>query len=339
MSVGTDFEKLNWQKLVAAYARPDLRRSLWQVANTLLPYFALWAMMLWSLQVSYWLTLALAIPAAGFMMRGFIIFHDCCHGSFFKSRKANDSLGFFLGVLMLTPYAQWRHDHAVHHATAGNLDRRGVGDVFTLTVQEYLASPWWKRAGYRIMRHPLFLLTIGATFVFVVSHRFWTPKAGREERLSVVYTNLALAAIVAGMSWLVGLKAFLLVFTPIIVLACGVGVWLFYVQHQFEEAYWERKENWSFVRAGLQGSSFYKLPAVLQWFSGNIGFHHIHHLSPKIPNYNLPKCHRENAAFQVRPLTLWSSLKSMRLHLWDETARRLVGFDALRRYKSQALQS
>lgn len=336
MTISPDLETLNWQKLVKPYARPDLRQGIWQLANTMIPYLALWVLMLWSLRVSYWLTLALALPTAGFMVRAFIIFHDCCHGSFFASRRANEVVGMLLGILTMTPFYQWRHDHAIHHATAGNLDKRDVGDVPTMTVQEYLAAPWWRKAVYRIVRSPWILFTVGATIMFAIIHRIPPAHADRRERWSVIYTDLALAALVAGMGLLVGFKEYFLVSAPILVIGCTAGVWLFYVQHQFEGVYWEHKERWSFVRAGMQGSSFYKLPMILQWFTGNIGFHHIHHLSPKVPNYHLPSCYRENPPFHIKPLTVLESLKTVRLHLIDDATRRLVGWDALRRHRQSA---
>ena len=324
-------QSIQWRKAIARYQNPDLKRSLWQVANSVLPFFLLWYLMYRSLEVSYWLTLALAVPTAGFMVRVFIIFHDCGHGSFFKSQQANDLVGTLTGILTLTPYYHWRHDHAIHHASAGDLDRRGVGDVTTLTVEEYRALPPLKRLGYRIFRNPLLMFTIGAWLVFTVVHRFYHRKAGKRERFSVHLTNLALLDIIGLLSLLIGFKAFILVEFPILAITTTVGVWLFYVQHNFETTYWERHGNWDFASAGLKGSSFYKLPGVLQWFTGNIGFHHIHHLGPRIPNYLLAKCHQENAIFQqVRPLTILTSLKSLGYRLWDEKSRRLVGFKALK---------
>jgi omega-6 fatty acid desaturase (delta-12 desaturase) len=286
--------------------------------------------MILSLKVSYLLTLALAVLAAGFMVRAFIIFHDCGHYAFFKSHRANDVVGILTGILAFTPYYHWRHDHAIHHATAGDLDRRGTGDVTTLTVQEYLAAPWWKRLGYRIMRHPLILFTIGAFLVFAVFHRFPRPGTGRRERNSVLWTDLALVGLITGMMSLIGWQAFLLIFVPVLMIAASVGVWLFYVQHNFEGTYWVRHDKWDFTLASLRGSSFYKLPAVLQWFTGNIGFHHIHHLNARIPNYLLPKCHSENPVFHVRPLTLFSSMRCLSLRLWDEQSGRMVGFSELK---------
>jgi omega-6 fatty acid desaturase (delta-12 desaturase) len=323
--------KTEWREAIDRYQNPDLRRSLWEITNSVVPFLLLWYLMYRSLAVSYWLTLALAIPTAGFMVRTFIIFHDCGHGSFFKSQRLNDLFGTLTGILTLTPYYQWRHDHAVHHASAGNLDRRGVGDVKTLTVAEYQALPPLKRLGYRILRNPLLMFTVGAWSVFIIVHRFHRPGAGKRERFSVYLTDLALLDITLLLSLLIGFKAFVLVEFPILVITTGVGVWLFYVQHNFDGTYWERQGEWDFVSAGLKGSSFYKLPGLLQWFTGNIGFHHIHHLGPRIPNYLLSKCHRENAIFQeVEPMTILRSLKSVGYRLWDEQNRRMVGFRALK---------
>jgi omega-6 fatty acid desaturase (delta-12 desaturase) len=333
----TEMDTSRWQQIVARYAQADLWRSLWQVVNTLIPYFALWALMLFSVHVSYWLTLLLAVPTAGFMVRTFIIFHDCGHGSFFKSNWANSFLGTITGILTFTPYFSWRRDHAIHHATAGDLDRRGVGDVKTMTVKEYLAAPWWKKVSYRIFRNPLIMFTIGSFLVFTVVNRFPRPKDGKKERASVWWTNLALALLIGLMIWLVGWKTYLLVQLPVLLLGTSAGVWLFYVQHNFDPTYWERHSKWAFVKAGFEGSSFYKLPGILQWFTGNIGFHHIHHLSPKIPNYKLPECYRENSLFHVTPMTILASLSSLRMRLYDEERRIMVGWDALKRFRQKSL--
>lgn len=326
-------ETFKWQKVVAKYAYPETWRSVWQVLNSLVPFLFLWYLAYRSLEVGYWLTLLLVVPAAGFMTRLFIIFHDCCHGSFFRSMNANNRLGLVLGVLVLTPFYEWRHSHAMHHASAGDLDRRGVGDVYTMTVDEYLAAPWYKKVGYRVLRNPLLLFTVSSFLVFAVFHRFWGPEAGRREKNSVIWTNIAIAAIMGWVVYEIGWKAFLLVEIPLRLFICSAGVWLFYVQHNFDPTYWERHTNWEFFRAGMDGSSFYKLPKVLQWFTGNIGFHHIHHLSPKIPNYKLEECHVENPVFQIEPLTLKDSLKSLFFRLWDEKQKMLVGWDALKRYR------
>ena len=330
-------QKFKWQTITSKYAFPETWRSVWQVANSLAPFFIGWYLMYRSLEVGYWLTLILAVPTAGFMVRLFIVFHDCCHGSFFKTMKANDRMGLVLGVLVLTPFYQWKHSHAIHHATAGDLDRRGTGDVYTMTVEEYLAAPWYKKLGYRIMRSPFILFTVGAVIVFALTHRFWEKDAGKRERNSVIWTNIAIAAVVGWLVIEIGWVAFLMVELPILLFACGAGVWLFYVQHNFEPSYWERHPDWEFFNAGMDGSSFYKLPKVLQWFTGNIGFHHIHHLSPKIPNYKLEQCHNENPEFQVEPLTIRRSLKSLYFRLWDEKERMLVGWKALKKYKPQTV--
>lgn len=331
-------EKFRWQGITAKYAFPETWRSIWQVLNSVIPFIGMWYLMYRSLEVGYWLTLILAVPAAGFMVRMFILFHDCCHGSFLKTQKANDRMGLMLGVLVWTPYYEWKHDHAIHHATAGDLDRRGIGDVYTMTVEEYLVAPWWKKIGYRIMRNPMILFTIGSFLVFTVTHRFWRPGVGKRERNSVIWTNLALAAVIGWIMLKIGWAAFLLVEVPILLIACSAGVWLFYVQHNFDPTYWERHENWQFFRAGMDGSSFYKLPRLIQWFTGNIGYHHIHHLSPKIPNYKLEKCHNENPIFQIEPLTIRKSLKSLFYRLWDEKERMLVGWNALKKYRPQNMK-
>jgi omega-6 fatty acid desaturase (delta-12 desaturase) len=328
-----------WKEIVARYQKPMIGRSVWQVVNTLVPYAVLWYLMFLTLTVSYWLTLPLAIVTGGLMVRTFIIFHDCGHGSLFRSRKANDVLGFITGVLTLTPYYHWRWEHAVHHASSGDLDRRGVGDLWTLTVQEYLESSRWRRFAYRLARNPAVLFVVAPLFLFLVGHRFPKANAGRRERHSVYWTNLAVFGMAAGLSWIFGLKAYLLIQLTVMMVAGSVGLWLFYVQHQFEGVYWQRRGKWDYAEAALRGSSFYKLPKVLQWFSGNIGFHHIHHLSPGIPNYNLEKCHKADPLFQtVPPVTLLSSFKSFTFRLWDEQRHRLVGYSHLRRLRRQQRQ-
>jgi acyl-lipid omega-6 desaturase (Delta-12 desaturase) len=329
-------EKSGWHAIVTRYARADLKRSLWEMSNTLVPYFALWYLMIFSVHISYWLTLLLSVPTAGFMVRSFIIFHDCGHGSFFKSQKANDALGIFTGILNFTPYYEWRHNHAIHHATASDLDRRGVGDVITMTVKEYLAAPWWKKVSYRVFRSPLVMFTIGSFLEFTLFQRFPSPNGGKRERASVWWTNLVLVALIGLLIWLVGWKTYLLVQLPVLLLGTSAGVWLFYVQHNFDPTYWARHNKWEFVKAGFEGSSYYQLPAILQWFTGNIGFHHIHHLSPKIPNYKLPKCYKENEVFHVPPMTIRASLSALRMRLYDEEKRIMVGWDVLKQYQRKS---
>jgi omega-6 fatty acid desaturase (delta-12 desaturase) len=322
--------RADWQAAVARYQRPDLRRSLWQLANTVLPYGALWYLMVQSLAYSYWLTLGLAVIAGGLLLRIFILFHDCGHGSFFRSRRANNSVGILTGLLVFTPYYQWRHQHAVHHATASDLDRRGVGDIFTLTVREYLGLSRWGQLRYRLFRHPAVLLGLGPLYSFLVTQRFAMPDASRRERVGVYATNVALATGVVGVSMLIGVQAYLLVQLPVMIVAATAGVWLFYVQHQFEDAYWAEHESWDYTAAAIQGSSYLRLPKLLQWFTGNIGLHHIHHLSARIPNYALQRCHDENPQLQAaHVLTIRSGMRTLALRLWDEEARRMISFRQL----------
>jgi len=327
-----------WRKIVNSYQQPDVRKSIWQLVNTLVPYFALWVLMYYALDISYWLVLALSIPAGGLVVRLFILFHDCGHWSFFKSAKANHWVGSFLGVLVFTPFFQWRQSHAIHHATAGNLDKRGVGDVWTLTVDEFVAAPRWKKAFYQIYRNPLVMFGVGPLLTFLILHRLPSKSFGKREQNSIHWTNLAVAILITSLSLLIGFKNYLLIQLPVIWIASTAGVWLFYVQHQFEGVYWERSQQWDFLKAGLEGSSYYQLPKILQWFSGSIGFHHIHHLSPRIPNYLLEICHQENPVFQVEPVKLWSSMKSLQFRLWDEANRQLVNYKRVRLLKRQSLE-
>ena len=326
-----------WQAIVSRYAMPDNWHSIWQILNSAVPFVLMWILMAYSLRIGYWLTLLLAFPTAGFMVRMFIIFHDCCHASFFKDHRANEIVGNMLGLLVWTPFYQWKRDHSIHHATAGDLDRRGTGDVLTLTVKEYLALPWYKKFGYRILRNPMILFTVGSFIDFVILQRFPTASAGKRERTSVWWTNAALIAVIVILWNTVGWQTLLLVEIPILLIATSAGVWLFYVQHNFDGTYWARHEQWEFFKAGVTGSSFYKLPAILNWFTGNIGYHHIHHLSPKIPNYKLPIAYKENPLFQIQPLTIVKSMKSLGYRLWDEERKMLVGFNVLRNYRSKSM--
>jgi omega-6 fatty acid desaturase (delta-12 desaturase) len=329
-----------WKDIVAKYQTPARWAATWQVVNTLAPYAALWCLMFFSLRVSWWLAAPLAVLAGGFLVRVFIIFHDCGHGSFLASTRANDVLGFITGVLTFTPYYHWRWEHAIHHSSSGDLDRRGTGDVWTLTVQEYLEASRWKRFAYRLARNPVILFGLAPLYLFLIHQRIPNGKSEGRERHSVWWTNLALASLAGGLTWVFGLKAYLILQLIVLVVAGSAGVWLFYVQHQFEGVYWEREKAWDYGLAALQGSSFYKLPKVLQWFSGNIGFHHIHHLSPQIPNYHLEKCHRAEPLFQtVKPVTLFSSFRSFTFRLWDEQRRKLVGYRALRAFRNQKGQA
>jgi omega-6 fatty acid desaturase (delta-12 desaturase) len=320
-------DKKTVNAVVSRYQKPDLKRCIWQMVNSFVPYLISWYIMYLSLPVGYWLILVLALPAAGFLIRIFIIFHDCGHGSFFKSSRANHFWGTITGIMTFTPYYEWRHSHASHHATAGDLDKIGPGSVLTLTVEEYKNASAWAKIKYRIYRNPLIMFTIGALLNFLVLLRFTSSISTGKDRQSVHLTNFAVLGLAVLLSLLMGFKAFLMVQLPIIAFAATFGVWLYYLQHQFEGVYWARHDKWDRIDAALKGSSFYKLPKVLQWFSGNIGFHHIHHLSPSIPNYYLEKCHNENPIFQgVKPLTLFSAFKSFSLRLYDEAEQKLVGY-------------
>ncbi len=329
-------EVARWKAIVEKFQRPHAGRATWQLVNTLGAYAAVWFLIHLSLGVSWWLTAPLAVLAGGLLVRVFIIFHDCGHGSFFASRFANDFWGCVTGLLTFTPYYHWRGEHAIHHGATGDLDRRGIGDVWTMTVQEYLDASRWKKFSYRLARNPVVLFVIAPVVLFLVLQRF--PRAGAKphERHCVWWMNGAIALMVVGMCMLYGVGTYLLIQAAVMMVAGASGVWLFYLQHQFEDAYWERTENWDYNDAAMRGSSFYKLPRVLQWFSGNIGFHHIHHLSPRIPNYNLEPCHHSDPMFQeVKPMTLFGSLRSMGLRLWDESSKKLIGWRQLHRVKHE----
>ena len=329
-----------WRETLAPYARPRLGRSIVDLATSVVPWFALTVLMYLALERSYLLALVLALPAAGFLVRTYIIFHDCTHGSFLPGKRANAWVGTALGLLVLTPFASWRHSHAVHHATAGDLDRRGVGDVPTLTVAEYQARSFWGRLGYRAFRSPFVMFVLGPIWAMVIQPRLVSRSMRPRLRRSVMFTNAALLVLVGGLCWLIGWQEFLLVWAPVALAAGAAGVWLFYVQHQFEDTYWQSSEGWSYADAALQGSSYLRLPRVLQFFSGNIGLHHVHHLSARIPNYNLQRAHDDNPIFHGVPtLSLWDGLKAVRLKLWDEDRGRLVTFAEARTPPSLAAAS
>jgi len=316
-----------WQAALAPYAHPHLGRSALDVATSIVPYLLLYGAMVGSLDVSYWLTLAIALPAAGFLLRTYILFHDCAHGSFLRSKRANVWAGRALGLVVFSPYAAWKHSHAMHHASAGDLDRRGTGDVPTLTVAEYRARGRRGRLAYRLFRSPVVMFGIGPLYALIVYPRFVPRGARRRIRNSVLQTNVALALAVGLLCWLIGWRAYLAVQLPPTILAATVGVWLFYVQHQFEDPYWRTSDDWSYTEAALRGSSYLKLPRLLRFFSGNIGLHHVHHLSARVPNYYLQRAHDENPMFHDVPtISLWEGLKATRLKLWDEERRKLVTF-------------
>ena len=324
-----------WTQILARYREPNLARSIVEIAITLVPLVALWALAWAAFYFGYWwVCLLLAVPSAGFMVRAFMIQHDCSHGAFFRQRLANDWVGRVIGVLTLTPYDFWRRTHAAHHASSGNLDRRGLGDVDTLTVREYRALSRWGRLCYRLYRHPAVMFGIGPAYLFVLRQRLpiGLMRAGWTPWVSTMATNFAIALVVAVLIWLIGIKAFLLVHLPIMLLAASVGVWLFYVQHQFSETFWAEERHWNLHEAALLGSSHYDLPAILRWFTANIGVHHVHHLCSRIPYYRLPRALRDHPELRgVSRLTLLESFRCVRLALWDEGRRRLVTFRDARR--------
>ena len=320
----------SWITIIKKYNKPDTIKSWLQFSTTLVLYFLAWVFMYLSLSLSYWITLGLAIPAAGMLVRLFIIYHDCGHGSFFKSRRLRDRMGIFIGILTFTPYHSWSFKHHVHHETVGNLDKRGIGDVWTMTVAEYEESTRWKKILYRFYRNPFIMFGIGPIYVFLISNRFTYKEMNNSSRMSVYITNAGLMIFAISISLLIGVKAFLLIQFPVIYIAGIAGFWLFYVQHQFGPSYWTRTETWDYKKVALEGSSYYKLPRILQYFSGNIGFHHIHHLSPLVPNYNLSRCHRENALFnEIKPLRFWPAFRTITFRLWNEKTQEMISFRKL----------
>jgi acyl-lipid omega-6 desaturase (Delta-12 desaturase) len=312
---------------LACYAQPRLARSLLELATSVVPYLVGSGLIYLTLGVSWALTVGLMILTAGFLVRTFVVFHDCAHGSFLASKRANRYVGRIMGLFVLSPYLRWRHDHAIHHATSGDLERRGVGDVITLTVSEYRGREWRGRMAYRMIRNPLVMFGLGPVIAMVVGPRIATRAQRPRMRHSVLATDIVLVSVIGGLCWLIGWQDFLLVWAPPAMLAGSVGIWLFYVQHQFEDAYWQSADGWDYADAALRGSSYLKLPKVLQFFTGNIGLHHVHHLNARIPNYNLQRAHDENPVFaQVPTLSLWDALRTVRLKLWDEDRRKLVTF-------------
>jgi omega-6 fatty acid desaturase (delta-12 desaturase) len=329
------------KKEVAPFEKTDLKSSIRQLINTLIPLVVLWYAAYLSLSVSYWLTAPLVLLTSGFVIRTFIIFHDCCHGSFFKSKRANDIIGIITGVLTLVPYQQWKNAHAIHHATSSNLDKRGIGDLWILTSEEYISASWSKRLMYRAYRNPLVMFGLGPIAVFLVQYRFNRKGAKRKEKLNTYLMNALIVATYALLIWAIGWQAFLLVQGPVFFISGMLGIWLFYVQHQFEDSYFEHEDEWSYVKAAVDGSSFYKLPKVLQWLTGNIGYHHVHHLSPKVPNYLLEDAHNATPPLhKATTITIKESLASLYFHLWDEETKRFISFRTLRlRNRQQARQA
>jgi omega-6 fatty acid desaturase (delta-12 desaturase) len=335
-AVGVTHQSPVGRSALALHTTPRIRLALFDLATSVGAYLALVTAMFLAAGVSYLLVFVLAIPASGFLIRTFIVFHDCAHGSFLHSKRANATLGAVLGAVLFTPFGWWRHKHAVHHATAGDLDRRGTGDIQTLTVDEYRARPVWGRVGYRLFRNPLVMFGLGPLWVVLIGPRIVTPRMHPRLRRSVLATDLALATTISGLCWLTGWKAVLIVLAPPLLLTGAAGIWLFYVQHQFEDAYWQQHAEWSFDEAALQGSSYLRLPPILQFFTGNIGLHHVHHLSVRIPNYNLQAAHDACSLGPVPTLSLVDGLRAVRLKLWDPEQRRLVTFREARRTRPHA---
>ncbi len=327
------------RQISVRYCRPRLFRSVLDVATSMVPYLALSFLLDLTLHISVLLTVVLVVLAGGFLVRTFVVFHDCAHGSLFSSKRANRWVGRVAGLLVLAPFERWRHDHAVHHGTSGDLERRGVGDIVTLTVQEYRARSWRGRLAYRVIRNPAFMFGLGPIVAMVIGPRL--PTRGQRPRLrhSVLGTDASILLLAAGLCWLIGWERFLLVWAPSALLAGSVGIWLFYVQHQFEDAYWQSADDWDYTEAALRGSSYLKLPRVLEFFTGHIGFHHVHHLNARIPNYNLRRAHRENPIFhQVPELSLLDGLRAVQLKLWDQDRGKLVSFADARQPRRRGRQ-
>lgn len=324
----------DWVKILAKYREPNQLRSSFELGVSAVPFLLLWALAWWSLSISYWLTLAISSLNALFLVRLFAIQHDCGHGAFFNNRTLSDWVGRVLGVFTLTPYDVWRRTHSVHHSTSGNLDKRGMGDVHTLTVSEFNDLSWIRRLEYKAYRHPVTLFGLGPGFLFFLQNRlpYGLMKSGAKYWVSAMGTNIAILVALLLVLWFGGLAPLLLIFLPSTLVAASAGVWLFYVQHQFEETHWASGDDWQLHDAALNGSSHYDLPSVLQWFSANIGIHHVHHLYSRIPFYRLTEVLRDQPELEkgATKLTIRESLACARLHLWDEKRNRLLSFSQAR---------
>ena len=323
--------RIDLRKQVSPFEKSNTKKSVKQLFNTIPPFILLWMGAYFSLEISYWLSLGLSIIASGFVIRIFIIFHDCTHQSFFKSRKVNDLVGTITGIITLFPYEQWKRSHSIHHATSSNLNKRGTGDIWILTVEEYIEAPFWKRLQYRLYRNPIVMFGLGPIFLFLITNRFNRKDARKKERINTYVTNISVILLYTLLCMVVGWQAFLMIQLPIVFVAGMLGIWLFYVQHQFEDSYFEDEEKWDYVKAAIDGSSYYKLPKLLQWVTGNIGFHHVHHLSPKVPNYYLEEVHENTAPLQkATTITIRTSLKALRFRLWDPTKKSFVSFQEIK---------
>jgi omega-6 fatty acid desaturase (delta-12 desaturase) len=326
-------EKPAWYRATAPYAQADIRTSIIQFLSSLIPYLCLLALMVLTIRhgYPYWITLVLGAVAAALFSRIFIFFHDCTHGAFFRSPRWNRNIGYLCGILTFTSFHDWRRSHARHHITSGDLDRRGIGEITTMTVEEYLSAPPLTRLSYRLYRHPIVMFGIGPLYYFLLRNRYPAPGGGKIDYLSVIVTNLAIAAITVICSLTIGFRTYFLVQFPVLLMASTLGVWLFYIQHQFEGVYWSRHDEWDPWRAAMEGASYYRLPKLLQWVTGSIGFHHVHHMRPGIPNYRLQECYDATPELQVvKPVTLRTSLRSLRLNLYDEGERKMVSFGSLK---------
>ena len=315
------------RKAVKPFETHEMKTSIFQLINTLVPFLLLWFLAYKSLAISPYLTLGIAIVASGFVIRIFIIFHDCTHYSFFRNNKLNRLVGTILGIITHFPFSKWQREHAIHHATSSNLDKRGTGDVWVMTVDEYIEATPFKRLIYRIYRNPVVMFVLGPFYLYLVANRMNRKDARLKERLNTYLTNFSILLIYTSLIYFLGIQAFLLIQLPILFIAGSLGIWLFYVQHQFEDSYFEEESKWSFVKAAVDGSSYYKLPAILQWITGNIGYHHVHHLSPNVPNYRLEEAHESTPPLhQATTITLKTSLKSINFRLFDENIKDFVTF-------------
>ncbi|MFD1019771.1 fatty acid desaturase [Thalassobacillus hwangdonensis] len=315
------------KKTVAPFETSNTKASIMQLINTILPFLGLWFLSYASLSTSVWLSILFSMIAGGFVIRIFIIFHDCTHQSFFKNKKANRIIGTITGIITLFPFEQWKREHAIHHATSGNLDKRGTGDIWIMTIEEYREASFWGRLSYRLYRNPIVMFGLGPIYLYLVKNRFNVKGAKRKERMNTYLTNVSIVILYSFLMWTLGWQAFLIIHLPILYVAGILGIWLFYVQHQFEDSYFEEEDQWSFVKAAVDGSSYYKLPKVLAWISGNIGYHHVHHLSPRVPNYHLEQAHEHTPPLQhATTITLKSSLESLRFRLYDTDKKTFVSF-------------
>ncbi|WP_249869488.1 fatty acid desaturase [Oceanobacillus saliphilus] len=325
------------RKSVAPFANSNTKASIIQLINSIVPFILLWFLSYQSLAISIWLSLAISVIAAGFVIRIFIIFHDCTHMSFFKNAKANRVVGTITGIITHFAFEKWKRDHSIHHATSSNLDKRGTGDVWVMTVEEYADASFWGKLSYRLYRNPIIMFGLGPVFLFLISNRFNRKGAKRKERLNTYLINISIAAIYTALILVIGWQAFLMVQLPILFIAGAAGIWLFYVQHQFEDSYFENEDEWDYVKAAVDGSSYYKLPKVIEWLTGSIGYHHVHHLSPRVPNYNLEKAHESTPPLhQATTITLKTSLKSIRFRLYDQASRSFVSFKEFKEMQKNA---